>query len=408
MKPTAGPALATASREAPRPLRVTVVGPSHHFYSGVSNYTASVLNAFVERYETEGLLLRKLCPEFLYPLRSQLGSGIGSLAVDGRARVYDRIDYHDPMSWRKARREMRLHRPDVVLIQWWTGAVAHMYWPILREARRVGAKVVVEMHEVMDPTEAASGLVSRYSRFAIRPILRAADAFIVHSTADGDLISKSYGIASEKLHVVPHGLYDYHATRDEQAARAEWSTAERFGLLQFGSVRKYKGTDVLLDAFDQLPADVAAKCRLTIAGGLWDDSQGLRERIARSPHAASIRLTGEMVPDAVVGDLFAAHDLVTLTYLRASQSGVAHIAMAVGKPIVATRVGGLAESLQDYSGTRFVDVEASSIARGLLAAFREWEQGVRVKHPAPRVTFADTAAAYDRLFHAILGKAQPS
>jgi len=36
--------------------------------------------------------------------------------------------------------------------------------------------------------------------------------------------------------------------------------------------------------------------------------------------------------------------------MRASQSGVAHIAMAYGLPIVASRVGGLEEGLRSYKG----------------------------------------------------------
>lgn len=51
---------------------------------------------------------------------------------------------------------------------------------------------------------------------------------------------------------------------------------------------------------------------------------------------------------------FSAADLLVLPYTRASQSGVAHIGIAYGLPILATQVGGLVESLGSYAGTRFV------------------------------------------------------
>jgi glycogen synthase len=46
--------------------------------------------------------------------------------------------------------------------------------------------------------------------------------------------------------------------------------------------------------------------------------------------------------------------VLVLPYTRASQSAVAHIGMAYGMPIIATKVGGLVESLQKYDGTYFI------------------------------------------------------
>ena len=52
---------------------------------------------------------------------------------------------------------------------------------------------------------------------------------------------------------------------------------------------------------------------------------------------------------------FSAADALVMPYIRASQSGVAHIGMEFGIPIIATRVGGLEESLGKYEGTRFIN-----------------------------------------------------
>ncbi len=46
--------------------------------------------------------------------------------------------------------------------------------------------------------------------------------------------------------------------------------------------------------------------------------------------------------------------MLALPYTRASQSGVAHIAMSYGLPIIATKVGGLEEGLQIYAGAFFI------------------------------------------------------
>ena len=63
-----------------------------------------------------------------------------------------------------------------------------------------------------------------------------------------------------------------------------------------------------------------------------------------------------------------AADILVLPYTRASQSGVAHIGIAYGLPIVATKVGGLIEGLGSYEGTRFI---APSDTIGLTDAMEE-------------------------------------
>ena len=67
-----------------------------------------------------------------------------------------------------------------------------------------------------------------------------------------------------------------------------------------------------------------------------------------------ITLIDSYIPDDAIPLYFNAADVVALPYLRASQSGVAHIAMTFGKPIVVSKVGGLEESMADYNGTYFV------------------------------------------------------
>jgi glycosyltransferase involved in cell wall biosynthesis len=137
--------------------------------------------------------------------------------------------------------------------------------------------------------------------------------------------------------------------------------------------------------------------RVIIAGGLWDDGPEIVERAHKSPYGALIRITGEMVPEAEVGKLFAACDVVTLPYRRASQSGVAALAMAQGKPIIATRVGGLSEALEGYEGTDFVGDSVDELAAALLRRFRQWKGGARPKYEPPVRSFSETARHFGAL-----------
>src|SRR5690606_13968506 len=85
-----------------------------------------------------------------------------------------------------------------------------------------------------------------------------------------------------------------------------------------------------------------------------------------------ITLVDEYVPDEKVNLYFSAADVVVLPYLRASQSGIAHIAMSFGKPVVVSEVGGLKESMAKYEGTFFVPPEdVDSIGKAILSRFGE-------------------------------------
>ncbi|HUL62563.1 MAG TPA: glycosyltransferase, partial [Methanocella sp.] len=125
-------------------------------------------------------------------------------------------------------------------------------------------------------------------------------------------------------------------------------------ILSFGLIRPYKGIPYLIRAFSGLPADIAGKSRLLLVGEVWEDRASVEEAIAASPFRERITLVDRYVSDAEVGRYFSAADVVVLPYLRASQSAVAHVAMAFGKPIVVSRVGGLQESMAGYRGTYFV------------------------------------------------------
>jgi glycosyltransferase involved in cell wall biosynthesis len=69
--------------------------------------------------------------------------------------------------------------------------------------------------------------------------------------------------------------------------------------------------------------------------------------------------------------LIAWADAIVLPYVEASQSGVAPGAVAAGRIVVATRVGGLAEQLEDYSLARLCDPQPESLAAALRALLHE-------------------------------------
>ena len=68
-----------------------------------------------------------------------------------------------------------------------------------------------------------------------------------------------------------------------------------------------------------------------------------------------------------------------MPYIRASQSGPAHIATDYGLPVITSKVGGLKESMKDYEGTIFVKPKDSEgIKKELLKIYDK--RGKRYKN----------------------------
>lgn len=144
--------------------------------------------------------------------------------------------------------------------------------------------------------------------------------------------------------VIPHGdegaLRDAGPTTDERSAVDTDPVA-----LFFGTWSKYKGLDVLLTAFglvrQQLPA-----ARLVLAGAVGADVDP-DQLLVRAREIGNVDAFPTYIESNRVAELVTAARVVVTPYVRASQSGVVHLAYTFGRPVVATDVGDLGEAVED-------------------------------------------------------------
>jgi glycosyltransferase involved in cell wall biosynthesis len=351
---------------------ICIVGPSKRFLSGISYYTIRLANAMSTKKDVSVICFRQLLPTFLFPGKSHVGKNLSDQNFSPEIPVFDGMDYNNPFTWVHAYRFIKIQKPDVIILQWWTSSVAHMQ--LLLKAFAGSShkpKIIIEFHEVVDPFEESILPFRWYSKITGKLLRKNLDAYITHSESDKKLVAERYAIAPEKIHVIPHGLYDqYGELLDIKEARKNLSIHEEFVILSFGLIRKYKGIPYLISAFEQLPSKILEKSRLLIVGEIWEDRKELLDQIKFSPFRDKITLVDEYIPDEKVNLYFSAADAVVLPYLRASQSGIAHIAMSFGKPVVVSEVGGLKESMANYEGTFFVPPgDIVSLREAILSRF---------------------------------------
>jgi len=387
-------------------MNISTIGPSKRFFSGISAYTICLANALGKSHDVSVALLRNLLPKFLYPGKGHLDRQDYSLDFSPRIKTYDGLDWNSPATWFKAYRFLKQQKPGVVIMQWWTSSVAHMeLFLAIAIKLKIKARLILEMHEIVDPLEESILPIRLYSRVMGKLLMSRSDAFVVHSPSVINQVAEIYHLSPDRIFAIPLGLFDvYHQHIDKQKAMAELGITEEFVILYFGLIRKYKGVPCLVEAFNRLPQDIARHSRLVIAGEDWGDETSLAGAIDSSPYKGQITYKPEFVPDALIPRYFSAADVVVLPYLRTAGSGVATIALTYGKPIITSDLETMRECLKGYEGARFTPVgDSSAIAQKLTEIYTEGKSGKPLVYNPPRNTWDEIARQYEQIIEQISG-----
>ncbi len=135
-----------------------------------------------------------------------------------------------------------------------------------------------------------------------------------------------------RIALIPHGDERVFADDPPPAATGEH-------VLFFGQWNRIKGLPVLMDAFDRL-ASRRPEATLTIAGAPAPAEIDV-DAVKRwaEPYGDRVELIDRYVPLEVVPALFARARVLVAPYTLGYQSGVIHLAMTMGRAVVASDVG---------------------------------------------------------------------
>jgi glycosyltransferase involved in cell wall biosynthesis len=219
----------------------------------------------------------------------------------------------------------------------------------------------------------------RLNERAARSVLTRADAVVTHTKAGAAEAVERYGTDPARVRVIPHGAFDY-LTRQavEEPLPDELAQVEGPVILWFGVLRPYKGVDVLLEAFREMRG-----AELWIVGRPWMPVAPLKEAARRA--GGRVRFVERFVTDPEIPAYFRRAEVVVLPYRRIDQSGVLYTALAFGKAMVLSDVGGFGEVGREHGAASLVPPEDP-------AALREALQGL-VDDPAARALLERRAAA---------------
>ncbi len=372
----------------PASIGVCVVGPGTRFLSGITYYTYSLIRALDPDQRISAILLRRLLPRRLYPGHQRVGADLTRLALPSGVPVAKRVDWFWGPGTLEAIRLLRDQRPEILLLQWWSGAALHTYLLLAWAARRLGISLVVEFHEVLDTGEDRLGWVRRYVELLGPALWRRTAAFVVHNEHDRELIQRRFQLDPVRVAVIPHPAYDLFPRQD--APHGD----DTIRLLFFGVVRPFKGLEDLVAAFNIVAGSGTGNFRLTVIGESWENWALPEEMIARSPVKQWIERVNRYVTDEEAEAAFGEADVVVLPYRRCSSSGPLHIAMGMGLPVVSTRVGGIPEATSAYPGAVLANpADPESLAQAILVA-----ASLRGRKFEGAASWQTAAQAYSHLF----------
>ncbi len=309
--------------------RLALIGPVTPFRGGIAQYTTELHRALSAGCDLQTLSFRRQYPAWLYPGKSDREPGRQGYVEPGVDYLLDALN---PLTWAAAARSVATRGCDLAMVNWWTifwapgfGLIAHML-------RKHGVPVVFLCHNLSDHD---SGPLKRALTTGL---LSLGAAYLAHNRQQADLLRGLFPGKPVLMHPLP-------TWNRFPPAMNSLPRRGRLELLFFGFIRPYKGLDTLVEALARL-AD--RDVYLTVVGEPWCAPQELRARI-EAAGAPNIELHLEYVDDVAAADFFERADMVMLPYREATGSAVAAVAQHYDRPILASRVEGLREVIEEGS-----------------------------------------------------------
>lgn len=307
-------------------VNIVILGPVSPYRGGIAQYTDRLVKALRTVADVKVVSFKRQYPKFLYP--GETDRVKGEKLQSGVSYI---LDSNSPLSWSRTAEHISSLNPDVVVMSWWT-----LFWQpglsyIARRLKKKGIKTIFYCHNIFDHD--SPKWKQKLSTF----FLRSASAYVVHSKDQKKILQQALGDVKVMQRI--HPVYDHFPPVRKPVKRSD----AKLKLLFFGFIRPYKGLDDLLTAMKYVKRD---DVELKVVGESWKDTSELIDQAKGLP----VTMNFKYVDDAAVGELFEGSDVVVLPYKKATGSGVVAAAYFYGKPVIATKVEGLVDTVTESTG----------------------------------------------------------
>ena len=315
-------------------MKITLLSTAYPYRGGIAVFTERLARAFQDAGDKVNISTFSLqYPSFLFPGKSQYSTSENPKDLE----IISEVNSVNPINWLRIGLKIKKQKPDILILKYWIPFMSPCLGTISRIVKSNKHTKVIVVVDNLIPHEKRIGdnLLNSY-------FVASVDGFITMSKSVYDDLDQFDKNKKKVLGV--HPLYDnFGVSKTKEEALDSLKLDKSFNyMLFFGIIRKYKGLDILLEAF----ADERLQnknLKLIVAGEFYEDEKPYLDLIDKYNLSESVILAANFIPDNDVVNYFCAVDIIVQPYRNATQSGVTQIAYHFEKPMLVTDVGGLKE-----------------------------------------------------------------
>jgi len=326
--------------------KIVLIGPAYPYRGGNALFVAHTYEALKDHFDIKIYNYKLLYPSLLFPGTTQYDKSIQQVKRVPNKRLVNSIN---PLNWFTVAGRLKKENADLVIFDWWHPFFGFCHGIISYLIRKKYKNKILFITE---------NVVSHEDNFIDRILtrfgLRNASKFLTLS----GIVEKDVKQYSRRKNVYRSELPVYDCYQQDKEFDLQ-KTKEELGfnkdsivLLFFGYIRKYKGLDILIEAFPKIHSDIP-EARLLIVGEFYDKPGLYLDQIKKLGIEDKVKVVNEFVPNEDVAKYYKVSDVVILPYRSATQSGILNVSYGFNKPVIVTDVGGLAEFV-DEGKTGFV------------------------------------------------------
>jgi glycosyltransferase involved in cell wall biosynthesis len=326
--------------------KIILIGPAYPYRGGNALFVTHTYESLKNDFEVKIYNYKLLYPSFLFPGTTQFDKSKEQVFKVPSERVINSVN---PFNWIKAAGLIKKENADLVVFDWWHPFFGFCHGAISFLIRKNYKDKILFITENVVSHEG-----NAIDKFLTRIGLKFASKFLVLSgIVEKEVKQHSKG---KKIYKSELPVYDCYKPIDKtniNNIKADLGFEENsIVLLFFGYVRKYKGLDILIEAFPKILSE-HPETKLLIVGEFYDNPKEYIELIKKLGIEEKIKVINQFVPNEEVAKYYMVSDVVILPYRSATQSGILNVAYGFYKPVIVTDVGGLAEFV-DEGKTGFV------------------------------------------------------
>ena len=334
--------------------KIILIGLAYPYRGGNALFVTHTYESLKNHFEIKIYNYKLLYPSFLFPGTTQFDKSKEQVFNVPSERVIDSIN---PFNWIKSASLIKKENADLVVFDWWHPFFGFCHGAISFLIRKKYRNKILFITENVVSHEA-----NAIDKFLTRIGLKFASKFLTLSgIVEKEVQQYSKGKKVYRSELPVYDCYKQSGKTDQKILKREFGFEEdSLVLLFFGYVRKYKGLDILIEAFPKIFSAIP-KAKLLIVGEFYDDPKEYFELVKKLKIEEQVKVINQFVPNEDVAKYYRAADVVILPYRSATQSGILNVAYGFYKPVIVTDVGGLAEFV-DEGKTGFVVKPNSSDA----------------------------------------------